>query len=324
MSNGPSIDSPAYGVLVHRPKRNAINIGDYVQAIAVRQALGIKGDSFLLEREELATYDGPPLRIVGQGWYCHTDGAWPPSSKIDYLPLGIHINPRSYELFLRPNSRAALDRIAPIGCRDQITKDFLDKHGVGAYFSACMTLTIQPSSEILRKPKAIYLIDASSEAIKLLPTEFKGLPVVQLSHLIPQDPANPPSHEELLKLAQARLDEYYRDAAIVVTSRLHALLPSMAMGIPCLWVERRVFDRRLDLARRYARRSVFPQPDRTGKAVADLLEKFVHPFFAILGSRGQQAAKLRITPKMDMKAERARILGLLATAMKKHGWPTAS
>lgn len=128
-----------YGLLVHRHK-SMVNIGDYIQGIAVKQALGLNDFTFI-DREDIAAYQGEKLRVVGQGWYCHTSGAWPPSPQIDYLPFGIHINPQSHTHFLKADSMAALKNLAPIGCRDDITKEFLDAHQVESYFSSCLTLT---------------------------------------------------------------------------------------------------------------------------------------------------------------------------------------
>jgi hypothetical protein len=313
---------PEFGLLVHRPPKGPVNIGDYVQGIAVQQALGSR-DVVLLEREDLASYRGDPLKVVGQGWYSHTDGAWPPSPAIDYLPFGIHVTPPSYERFTREASLAALRRLSPIGCRDHVTRKFLVSHGIDAYFSSCLTVTIQPSA-VVRKPEAIYLIDASPSALGLLPASLASLPVRRLSHLIEQPANRVLSHEEWFAVAQSRLDEYYAKAAVVVTSRLHALLPSLAMGIPCLWVERRLLDRRLDLARIYARPQIFPKPDRVGQGVGSMLEQLIHPALAQVARVVGSPAEARLSPKMDMKAERLRILAALREAQQKQGWTAAT
>lgn len=306
-----------YGLIVHRHKKE-VNIGDYIQAIAVKQALGVD-DFVLFDREDLANYKGEPLRMVGQGWYCHGEGAWPPASQIDYLPLGIHINPQSHAHFLKPTSMEALNRLAPIGCRDMMTYEFLQQHNVNSYFSGCMTVTLQPSN-IPRNPEKIYLIDVGRAAIKLLPKHMQDLPVVELSHLLPHPEGRVWEHDELFKIAQERLDLYYSTAAVVITSRIHALMPSMAMGIPCIWVERRLLDRRLELARRYAFPHILACPDRLPPIAKKIMEKFAHPLISLFYSLSKPSANERLTPLMDMKAERMRILGELNNTMKKLGW----
>lgn len=306
-----------YGLLVHRHKTK-VNIGDYIQGIAVKQALGLSNFTFI-DREDIAAYQGEKLRVVGQGWYCHTPGAWPPSPCIDYLPFGIHINPQSHAHFLKSDSLAALRTLAPIGCRDDITKEFLDAHDVASYFSSCLTLTINPSP-IERRPEQIILVDANPIAIKLLPDHLQSLPVKSMSALIPHPSGRVWTHEELFEMAQERLDLYFRSAAVVVTSRLHALLPSLAMGIPCLWIERRMLDRRLDLARRYARSNIFPRPDSLGPSVGRVLDKTLHPLITMALKIGGSNAEQRIRPKMDMRVERERILADLHAARRRHGW----
>ncbi|RZI85837.1 MAG: polysaccharide pyruvyl transferase family protein [Rubrivivax sp.] len=306
-----------HGLVVHRHKKE-VNIGDYIQAIAVKQALGI--DEYeLIDREDLAAYSGPPMRVVGQGWYCHGPGAWPPAPQIDYLPFGIHINPQSHEHFLKPASMEALKRLAPIGCRDMLTYEFLCKHGVDAYFSGCLTTTIRPS-KIERRPTKIYLLDASHASIGLLPKEYRSLPVESLSHLLPHPAGRVYTHEEMFALAQERLDLYYRDAAVVITTRIHALMPCVAMGVPALWVERRLLDRRLDLARRYGKPHILACPDRLSAETRRRIETYVHPLLVGMMNLMPGDPAERLKPLMDMEKERARVLGDLAKAMKRAGW----
>lgn len=306
-----------YGLIVHRHKKE-VNIGDYIQAIAVKQALGVD-DFVLFDREDLANYKGEPLRMVGQGWYCHGEGAWPPASQIDYLPLGIHINPQSHTHFLKPTSMEALNRLAPIGCRDMLTYEFLQQHNVNSYFSGCMTVTLQPSN-IPRKPEKIYLIDVGRAAIKLLPKHMQDLPVVELSHLLPHPEGRVWEHDELFKIAQERLDLYYSTAAVVITSRIHALMPCMAMGIPCLWIERRLLDKRLYLARRYAYPHFLPCPDRFSPKVRMRIERYLHPVIVAIYNLFGFGQKSRLNPRLDMSLERERILNALNKAKEKLNW----
>ena len=122
-----------FAVLVHEPPGGLVNIGDYVQAIAVRDALGLQ-TVLPLQREDLRDYDGDPVRVVGQGWYCTTDGGWPPADRIDFLPFAMHINPRARSRFETPDGLAALRRLAPIGCRDTTTLEYLRERRIPSYF----------------------------------------------------------------------------------------------------------------------------------------------------------------------------------------------
>jgi hypothetical protein len=226
----------------------------------------------------------------------------------------MHINPRARSRFETPDGLAALRRLAPIGCRDTMTLEYLRERQIPSYFSGCLTLTIQPR-DIPRRPDRIYLVDTTDAALGLLPDEYRSLPVERVSHVIRRGPGTPSTHEGWLELAQTMLDGYYQNGAVVIASRLHALLPSMAMGVPCIWVERRVLDRRLDLARRYARPHFLPRPDRFPEGLAGVTEKALHPVLAAV-----QRRRRALEPRQDMAAVRESILGDLRSRMAERGW----
>lgn len=134
-----------------------INIGDYVQALASSQFYpSIDG---FIQREGLKEYDGEESRIVMNGWYMHNGTHWPPSEKIRPLFVAFHINTSQKDNLLSKESISYLKKYEPIGCRDTYTRDLLLGHGVKAYFSGCMTLTLGYKYKSAIKNNKIYFVD---------------------------------------------------------------------------------------------------------------------------------------------------------------------
>ena len=129
------------GLLTY-PKNSAgiFNIGDYIQSIAARQFIG--KPYYYIERERLNDYNGEDVKMIMNGWYMHHPENWPPSEKINPLFVALHINKLAEKEMTSPESIDYFKKHEPIGCRDFHTVKLLNAHGVKAYFSGCLTLTL--------------------------------------------------------------------------------------------------------------------------------------------------------------------------------------
>lgn len=119
------------------------NIGDYVQSVASRQYIDHVDE--YVEQEEADKYfptDKKPIRLIMNGWFQWRAENWPPSEYIKPLLISMHISPLKAEQLLSPAGIEFLKQNSPVGCRDLYTKDLLEKNGIPAYFSACVTLTL--------------------------------------------------------------------------------------------------------------------------------------------------------------------------------------
>lgn len=147
-----------------------INIGDYIQGVASSQFLP-HVDGFI-DREEIGDYDGEECKVIMNGWFKHFKDSWPPSSKIHPIFLSFHINSTAKEWLLSEESIAYYKQYEPIGCRDITTRDLLLAHGVQAFFSGCMTLTLGEKYKTADKSGKIYFVDPyfsfSKEPIKVI------------------------------------------------------------------------------------------------------------------------------------------------------------
>lgn len=135
----------------------AINIGDYIQAVASEQFFD-HIDTYV-ERERLDEYQGEPIKMIMNGWYMHEPKHWPPAKNINPLFVAFHINSLAKDSLLAPESINYLKKYEPIGCRDLGTVDLLKSKGIDAYFSACMTLTLGYKYKTDKNSGKCYFVD---------------------------------------------------------------------------------------------------------------------------------------------------------------------
>lgn len=139
-----------FGVLIASPEGQTKNIGDYIQSIAQRQFLP-KVDEYV-QRESLLQYDNEektPIVLIMNAWYMWHPEFWPPSELIIPLPVSMHLSPVGSVGMLSVEGLAWFKKHEPIGCRDYDTMKLLSKYGIKSYFTACLTLTLGKSYNLV-------------------------------------------------------------------------------------------------------------------------------------------------------------------------------
>ncbi|MDL2266025.1 polysaccharide pyruvyl transferase family protein, partial [Parabacteroides sp. OttesenSCG-928-G21] len=149
--------SPYKNGLLVMSTKSGINIGDYIQAVAAKQFFD--SIDLFLERERLNQYEEDPVRLIMNGWFMHEPQNWPPSPAIQPIFVSFHINSIAYDRLLAKQSIDYLKQHEPIGCRDINTMELLQAKGVDAYFSACLTLTLDYKYKSEKKSKKCYFVD---------------------------------------------------------------------------------------------------------------------------------------------------------------------
>ena len=146
------------GVLVNEGEAPVKNIGDYIQSLAQMQFL--KRVDCFVEREALPEFKTPErTKVIMNGWFMRHPDRFPPSVDIDPLFISFHVTPRIETDFFRQDTVEYLKRYEPIGCRDYGTMEMMNRHGVRAYFSGCLTLTLGEKYKSARKDNAVYFVD---------------------------------------------------------------------------------------------------------------------------------------------------------------------
>jgi hypothetical protein len=147
-------NSNSFGLLTYSPD---VNIGDYIQSLAARQFLP-KVDVYV-DREKLYKYEGEKIKLILNGWFLHNSKNWPPSDLIEPLFISFHLSPLSAKDILDEKGIRYLKKYSPIGCRDVYTKEMLIKHGIDAYYSGCLTLTLCKTYFCGSRNKEILFVD---------------------------------------------------------------------------------------------------------------------------------------------------------------------
>ena len=251
-----------YGLLTYVENRKFFNVGDYIQSLAAKQFLP-RVDEFL-NREALADYADGPIKLIMNGWFTHNVTNWVPAPAIDPLFVSFHVNNTAAPGMLDDKGVAYLKAHEPIGCRDQFTVETLRAKGIDAYFSGCLTLTLDSYRvEDSERGDAVYIVDPlygypTREKVTYNYRRFLrsiqnrdifkiGRRARHLGNLIDEEllasavhvnqepPANTYSDADKFAMAEDLLRKYAR-ARLVITSRIHCALPCLALGTPVIFV----------------------------------------------------------------------------------------
>lgn len=279
-----------YGLLSYENCPGRTNLGDHVQSLAARQYLP-KVDA-LLNRERLAEYAGPPIKLIMNGWFTHSPSRWVPSPAIIPHFVSFHVNSSAADRILSPQGVEYLRRHAPIGCRDHHTVRLLRERGIDAYFSGCLTLTLtgyaapNPSraesilvDPFFNLPSAHHVFASPRAALRsvlngdawrlgrrrqLLGRGLAPRLLRSLARVTQEVAASGQTEETFFGEAEARLRRYAQ-ARLVVTSRIHCALPCLAMGTPVVFLN--AFDSVVDTCRFEGLLELFNRVDYTPAGV---------------------------------------------------------
>lgn len=251
-----------YGLLKYQENKKFFNVGDNIQSLAAKQFLP-KVDQ-LLNREKLADYEGEKIKLIMNGWFTHNIHHWVPSEQIDPFFVSFHINNTAAPFMLTDKGIAYLKKHEPIGCRDQFSADTLKAKGIDAYFSGCLTLTLDTYKvDDSERGDEIFIVDPlySYPAYEKVTYDWRHFlrsiqngKIFQLgkkkNHLknfidedllkdatyVNQEPAaNTFTDAQKFEMAESLLHKYAK-AKLVITSRIHCALPCLAMGTPVIFV----------------------------------------------------------------------------------------
>ncbi|BDD40577.1 MULTISPECIES: polysaccharide pyruvyl transferase family protein [Streptococcus] len=215
-------------------KYSTENIGDEVQSIAARRFLPHIDE--YVDRDKLAEWEPKePTKIIMNGWYNREPKGWPPQNTEKLKPLitSVHVSTKDDEVrkaFESEESLKFLLKNGPVGARDKQTLDFFEQNGLDAYFSGCLTLTLQRDPEIEKKG-FILAVDVPKNVVeKMRETTNREIIELTVYHFPFLE------NEERFAVAEYML-ALYQSAHAVVTTRLHCFLPSLAFETPVLLIK---------------------------------------------------------------------------------------
>ncbi|MDK2757730.1 MAG: polysaccharide pyruvyl transferase family protein [Blastomonas fulva] len=236
-----------YCLLVH-PGSN--NLGDAIQSLAARRFLPQIDTLVARERmSEPGTLDGP-VRVILNGWFMQDPRFWPPHPAMEPLPVSMHFfeparNPLK-RLKASPRHQMLtgaggewLRKWGPVGARDFTTLEALEQYDIPAYHSGCLTLTLQQDTPLPRGD-AIVACDLPPAALAALRQQAGNRPIITVTHFVPQGIDWAGHQKAALDMLQC-----YAQASAVVTTRIHAALPCLALKTPVILLTKALSRRRV-------------------------------------------------------------------------------
>ena len=236
-----------FGLLKYSKSRN---IGDQVQSLAAEQYLP-KTD-ILLDRDYLNEYIGADTKLILNGWFMAIPKHWPPSENITPLLTSFHVT-HDYDAnkkLFTPEALRFYEKYGPVGCRDYFTLELMESKGIDAYYSGCLTLTLDKNNFISNEviPEKIYLVDVLYKVGGLSTNFFKKWKwkwllrqifppeILEKAEIISQVVPKKTTEEEKFQIARELLAKY-STANMVFTSRIHCALPCTAFGTKVLFID---------------------------------------------------------------------------------------
>ncbi len=225
-----------YGVLLFD---NTENLGDDIQSYA--QLRFLPRVDYYLNREALDSFEsvgGEQVSMIMNAWFLHAKFNWPPASCINPLFVSSHFS--SFDRFgigykfIDGLGGDYLRHYGPIGVRDESTKDALEEHGVPAYVTGCLTLTLQKRPDVRRTDKVV-LCDIDDALADQVTQEYSDTQIERVTHNLIPHVHNKLSVDDRFNMVEDRL-ALYQSAKLVITTRLHCALPCLALGTPVLFV----------------------------------------------------------------------------------------
>lgn len=233
---------------------HTLNLGNEIQSIASRQFL--PEIDYYIDHEKINLFKSPDrVKMILNGYFLDCAKAWPPSKDIEPLLISMHFTTSITErrdAILTKESKEFFKSYGPVGCRDLSTVDFLKENDIDAYFSGCLTLTLDSGKKdeldekYLQEPYILVVTDMNDQIInflkdktdkKIYPIEAETIPDLEKAYYPNTDTlynfTSFYTAEEKFFMAENML-RLYENADSVITDRLHCQLPCIALKTPVL------------------------------------------------------------------------------------------
>lgn len=223
------------------------NIGDYIQSLAALQYLPNNCIPNFVDRDNIEFYNNSKSKIIliMNSWNAIKKGNQKVPNIIYPIYISYHISNANS---INSTSINNLKKYQPIGCRDKYTEKALIKKGIDAYFSSCLTTTLDISFAVedFERTNDIIFINYKFGMMPLADKFIKSLKkydfnkIIYINHMYILKNY---THLERFKLAKKFIDRYAK-AKLVISTRIHGALPCLALNTPVIFINKR-YDKRL-------------------------------------------------------------------------------
>lgn len=227
-----------YGLIMYKDTEN---IGDDVQTYVAERFL--PRVDYIIDRDNVTSFvpeEKEYVATIMNAWWMNKKFNWPPSPYIYPKMISMHFT--HYDTIYHIDQKHIttgygkeyLKKYEPIGCRDSYTKGVLQENGIEAYFSGCMTLTLN-RFENVEKEDYILLVDATDAIYEKLKT-ITNKRIERITNNRDREEYHILNWETRKQYVEEYLKAIQR-ASLVITPRLHCALPSLALQTPVLLID---------------------------------------------------------------------------------------
>ena len=227
-----------YGLIVYKDTEN---IGDDVQSYVATKYL--PRIDYIIDRDSVTSFvpdEKEPVVTFMNAWWMNKKFNWPPSPYIYPKMVSMHFT--HYDTIYHINQKHIttgygkeyLKKYEPIGCRDSYTKNLLQENGIDAYFSGCMTLTLDKFQGI-EKEEYILLVDVKDEICEKI-KEITNKKIKIITNNLKLEEHSAFNWEQRKEKVEDYLKKIQK-ASLVITPRLHCALPALALETPVLFID---------------------------------------------------------------------------------------
>jgi hypothetical protein len=205
------------------------NMGDEIQTLASAQWLpfiDVILDRELLDSKYLAKYADQNIIAFLNSWYGNPSMQWPPSKSIKPLMLAMHFQTSIQDTILK--SKDYMIEKGPIGARDEATFRFLKDKGIDSFTSGCLTMTMQAPARRLKDPCIFLDVESGVDIYDYVPDKYHKM-TCKLSAGWSDNRFERTDWKQRFWNAYHQLEKY-SNAKLLITGRLHAILPTLSMG----------------------------------------------------------------------------------------------
>lgn len=199
------------------------NLGDDIQTFAVRQFINVNQT---IDRDRME--EEPELQeLVLFGWLLQSQ-QWPPKANRVH-PLSVHVADVSRSLMAKHVDWWKCLH-ATIPCRDTSSAEFFLRLGVSAVFEGCSTLSLK--RWVPPRTGTVLIVDASTN-----PSALPGLSFPDVQSRTHKISYAFQANQEFRRQSALEALVAYQQAELVITSRLHVMLPCLAFGTPVVFIK---------------------------------------------------------------------------------------
>ena len=200
------------------------NLGDNMQIIALDylySILDIKNIKYI-EKDDLANYNGDKIILpIVMPLLDYVEGGLSNYFSRNIIPIFLAMT--LVKDTLEDQEVVFLKKHSPVGCRDSRTKKTMERYGIKAFLTGCIT-SILPKRNPTACQLKTFIVDVDAEVIEKIPNKL-----LEISEIITHTRHNTINPKEQMADLYQR---YLNEGKLVVTSLLHCAAPCVAAGVP--------------------------------------------------------------------------------------------